>query len=290
MDELDIKLTAIADGIRELSGDTEPLGLDDMAQGTQTANAEISNQEELLAQVAVALENKVSGYERGKKEGFAEALSKRTDLIVTENGEYTPSEESTGFKSVSVNVQAKSKLPQVIDKTVTELAADDFGGVTKIGTYAFYFCTDLTSVTLPEGITTIGSNAFYGCGKIKSITIPYGVTKIELQAFYSCGSLENVTIPESVTSLGQSLFVSCTNLASITIPPNITSLPYQLFRGCTALSVVTMKRTTPPSLQSTAFLECTALKKIIVPVGSADAYKANTNWSVYGDIIVEEEL
>ncbi len=65
---------------------------------------EVDLQGDLLEQVATALETKVSGYERGKKEGFAEALDKRTDLVATANGEYTPSEDSTGFKSVNVNV------------------------------------------------------------------------------------------------------------------------------------------------------------------------------------------
>ena len=32
-----------------------------------------------------------------------------------------------------------------------------------IGSYAFYGCSGLTSLTLPAGITKIGSSAFYGC-------------------------------------------------------------------------------------------------------------------------------
>ena len=36
-------------------------------------------------------------------------------------------------------------------------------GVTVIEEYAFYGCTSLSSVTLPEGLTTVGEYAFYGC-------------------------------------------------------------------------------------------------------------------------------
>ena len=43
-------------------------------------------------------------------------------------------------------------------------------GVTKIGDYAFQYCSSLTSVTIPEGVTTIGEGAFYGCSALTSVT------------------------------------------------------------------------------------------------------------------------
>lgn len=35
--------------------------------------------------------------------------------------------------------------------------------VTSIGSSAFYECSDLRSVTIPNSVTTIGESAFYGC-------------------------------------------------------------------------------------------------------------------------------
>ena len=59
-------------------------------------------------------------------------------------------------------------------------------GVTSIGSYAFYNCHSLASITIPDGVTSIGNNAFYNCYSLASITIPGGVTSIGISAFYNC--------------------------------------------------------------------------------------------------------
>lgn len=105
--ELDNKMTAIADGIRELSSDQQEMSLDDMIAGTQAANSEIADQEELLAQAAEALMGKVGSYNTGLVDGYNEALADRTDFEVKENGTYEPPEGSSGFKKVIANVKAK---------------------------------------------------------------------------------------------------------------------------------------------------------------------------------------
>lgn len=55
--------------------------------------------------------------------------------------------------------------------------------VTSIGDYAFYGCSGLTSVTIPEGVTSIGDSAFSGCTGLTSVIIPSSVTRIERDAF-----------------------------------------------------------------------------------------------------------
>ena len=50
--------------------------------------------------------------------------------------------------------------------------------VTSIGNYAFYYCSDLTSVTIPSSVTSIGDYAFSGCSNLTSVTIPSSVTSI----------------------------------------------------------------------------------------------------------------
>ena len=78
-----------------------------------------------------------------------------------------------------------------------------------IGDYAFYDCSDLTSVTIPNSVTSIGDYAFYRCSDLTSVTISNSVTSIGDDAFYDCDGLTSVTIPNSVTSIGSYAFVSC---------------------------------------------------------------------------------
>ena len=61
--------------------------------------------------------------------------------------------------------------------------------VTSIGVYAFYDCTGLTSITIPNSVTSIKYMAFGGCTGLTSITIPNSVTSIGDCAFYGCTGL-----------------------------------------------------------------------------------------------------
>ncbi|MEE1004492.1 MAG: leucine-rich repeat domain-containing protein, partial [Bacteroidaceae bacterium] len=96
--------------------------------------------------------------------------------------------------------------------------------VTSIGEYAFYYCSGLTSVNIPNSVTSIGEYAFYYCSGLTSVTIPNSVTSIGTSVFRGCSSLTSVTIPNSVTSIGESAFGGCSGLTSVTIPNSVTSI------------------------------------------------------------------
>ena len=118
----------------------------------------------------------------------------------------------------------------IIPETVTY--NDNQYSVTSIGYLSFYWCTGLTSVTIPNSVTNIGKCAFSGCTGLTSITIPNSVTNIGSGAFDGCTGLTSITIPNSVTSIGDNAFYECDGVTSITIPNSVTSIGDNAFYRC----------------------------------------------------------
>lgn len=94
------------------------------------------------------------------------------------------------------------------------------------------------TAVIMDGITRIGSNAFRFCSNLASVTIPGSVTSIGIGAFSGCSGLTNVTIPDSVTSIGDNTFLNCSSLTSVTIPGSITSIGANAFYNCSKLTNV----------------------------------------------------
>ena len=136
--------------------------------------------------------------------------------------------------------------------------------VTSIGNYAFYYCSKLTSVTIPNSVTSIELGTFSGCSGLTSINIPNSVTSIGSGAFYDCSSLTSVTIPNSVTSIRNSAFFGCSSLTSITIPNSVTSIGSWAFEGCSSLTSITIPNSVT-SIEESAFSGCSGLTSITIP-------------------------
>lgn len=136
-------------------------------------------------------------------------------------------------------------------------------GVTRIGDLAFYRCTALASVTIPNSLTSIGYNAFESTA-ITSMTIPNSVTSIGSSAFAYCTALTSITIPNGITTLESFIFGGCTILTSITIPDGVTSIGGGAFSGCKALISITIPNNVT-SIERGTFSQCTALTSITIP-------------------------
>ena len=87
--------------------------------------------------------------------------------------------------------------------------------VTAIGNEAFYDCTALASIDLPEGLQTIGNYAFSGCWALANVALPEGLQSIGKGAFSQCETLASVTLPSTLQSIGHSAFFRCP-LADVT--------------------------------------------------------------------------
>ena len=136
----------------------------------------------------------------------------------------------------------------------------------KLGDYAFYGCSGLTSLTIPSSVTSIGGEAFRDCSGLTSLTIPSSVTSIGDSAFFGCSSLTSLTIPSSVTSIGNNAFYGCSSLTSLTIPSSVTSIGYAAFSDCSSLTSLTIPSSVT-SIGDYAFFGCSSLTSLTIPSG-----------------------
>ena len=134
----------------------------------------------------------------------------------------------------------------------------------KLGDYAFYGCSGLTSLTIPSSVTSIGNEAFHGCCGLTSLVIPSGVTSIGDEAFHGCSGLINLTIPSSVTRIGWSAFEGCSGLTSLVIPSSVTWISGEAFSGCSGLTSLVIPSSVT-SIGRSAFSGCSSLTSLTIP-------------------------
>ncbi len=159
--------------------------------------------------------------------------------------------------------------------------------VTALANEAFFGCSGLTTVTIPNSVTSIGNRAFGYCRGLTTVNfnatnctsmgssvwenspfttlnIGENVTSIPENAFSGCSGLTSVTIPNSVTSIGNSAFSGCNGLIEITIPNSVTSIGNSAFSGCSGLTSVTIGNSVT-SIGNSAFSGCRLLTSLSIP-------------------------
>ncbi len=145
--------------------------------------------------------------------------------------------------------------------TYAALRADTVGIVSE----AFYDCTALTGIALPDTLKYIGDSAFENCQALSAITIPTSVTSIGNRVFYSAG-LTGIVIPDSVTSIGEYAFSNCEKLTSVIIGNGVTSIGNSAFDSCDSLTAITIGNSVT-SIGKYAFYGCDSLTDITIGNG-----------------------
>ena len=183
------------------------------------------------------------------------------------------------YSGGNAEVTRKDEIHPYTQSSVTIPQTVTYNGktyrVTSIGDYAFYGCSGLTSITIPNSVTSIGKEAFYNCSKLTSITIPNSITSIGKEAFYNCSKLTSITIPNSVTTIGDRAFAYCYGLTSVTIGNSVTSIGSCAFEECSGLTSVTIPKSVT-SIDSYAFFCCSGLTSIVVEQGNS-VYDSRNN-------------
>ncbi len=158
----------------------------------------------------------------------------------------------------------------------------EFGWTEKIPSNAFYNCTSLTSVDIPDGVTSIGNNAFYSCGKLSNVSIPSSVKTIDYYAFRYCTALTKVKIPEGIETMNYSAFEDCIGLVSVSLPESLSYLGSYNFKNCSKLASVNI-----PSgiteIGKEVFRNCTSLTSVDIPDGVTSIGEN----AFYGDTALE---
>ena len=189
----------------------------------------------------------------------------------------------------------ENNIDEIFGGQVSQYIIGD--GITTIGDYAFYLCSGLTSVTIPNSVTSIGYRAFQSTniniinftgtledwlnkpwsqtsvsGNYKlllngvlqeSIIFPNNVTSIGDNAFQGCSGLTSVTIPNSVNNIGSSAFQGCSGLTSVTIGNSVTNIGNNAFYGCNGLTSVTIPNSVT-NIGNNAFYGCNGLTSVTI--------------------------
>jgi hypothetical protein len=136
--------------------------------------------------------------------------------------------------------------------------------VLNIGNWAFFRCTNLASVSIPETVTNIGDYAFDGCSRLLHVTIPNTVISIGVGAFEECHNLTNVELSTNLTIIEAATFQSCYALANVFIPSSVTSIWSWAFSGCSNLASLTIPGSVA-NLGGSAFDFCVSLTNVTIP-------------------------
>ncbi len=108
---------------------------------------------------------------------------------------------------------------------------------------------------------------------------------IPAKAFRNYWSLKRIVLPKNLTTLKSGCF-NVTGLRSIEIPASVSTYEYNIFLNCSDLAEVIVRRSSPAWVNWCVFTG-TPKARLVVPVGSRNAYASKENWKEFREIVEE---
>ena len=109
---------------------------------------------------------------------------------------------------------------------------------------------DLKRVIVYSKLDELTDNAFYDCSLVTEVVLPEGMTKIGAYSFADCYSLNKVILPDSIVKIGDYAFRNCRLLTSFSVPDNLKSIGSNILSGCTSLTKISTKLSNQYSIGS----------------------------------------
>ena len=192
-----------------------------------------------------------------------------------EIGDYT---YTTTAGTVAITGYKGPGGPIIIPDTIEGLP------VTSIADRAFFGCTIITRVEIPNTVTHVGDYAFYSCTRLASVGMPDSLTRIGEGAFSRCTSLTNLKTTDRLTSIADSAFSGCSSLVGVAIGNGVTNIGLYAFDSCSSLYKLTLG-TGLNHIAWYAFRDCTSLRSMYfqgdAPTADFGAFYGTTNATVY---------
>jgi hypothetical protein len=230
-----------------------------------------------------------------------------TQINITENGTTTL---ATAGKYCDRNIDVNVTVPDA-----DSLAQGTISGayvsnkVTSLRDYAFYYCSNLTEISLPN-CTNVRANSFAYCTNIESVDLPMCTTIRGNNAFDNATKLKTINLPNLTTITNANrTFVTCESLEEFNAP-NLISLgdTTRMFGNCVQLKKVSFPKLSGITIRANTFYGCTLLTTLIlggsklnplenvnafshgkpniyVPDDLVDEYKTATNWATFANKI-----
>lgn len=131
----------------------------------------------------------------------------------------------------------------------------------------------IREIRIESGVTSVGSYAFYGCSNLEKLTLAEGITDIGEFGFYECGALPELRLPESLCSIGPYAFSACDSLSSVTIPRNVTNIVTGAFTGDDSLTEILVEEGNPAYASRNGVLfNASGTALVMYPCGKSGAY------------------